>query len=43
MQRLNELYAGNNQVGFLGREYSDGMPVMAEAFARAKLGASSGS
>jgi len=38
VQRLNELYAGTNQVGFLGREYVDGMPVMTEAFSRLKLG-----
>jgi HK97 family phage major capsid protein len=34
VQRLNELYAGTNEVGFIGREYCDGMPVMAEAFVR---------
>jgi len=43
VQRLNELYAGNNQVGFLGREFCDGMPVMSEAFIRVKLGSSTGS
>jgi HK97 family phage major capsid protein len=43
VQRLNELYAGTNQVGFLGREYTDGMPVMSEAFVRVKLGASASS
>ena len=43
VQRLNELYAGTNEVGFLGREYVDGMPVMGEAFSRAKLGSDSGS
>lgn len=43
VQRLNELYAGNNQVGFLGREYCDGMPVMSEAFVRVTLGESSSS
>lgn len=37
VQRLNELYAETNQVGFIGRLQSDGMPVMAEAFARVKL------
>ncbi|HSH28678.1 MAG TPA: phage major capsid protein, partial [Thiohalobacter sp.] len=37
VQRLNELYAGNNQVGFIGRLESDGMPVLEEAFARVKL------
>ncbi len=38
MQRLNELYAATNQVGFIGRQAVDGMPVLAEAFARVKLG-----
>ncbi len=38
VQRLEELYAGTNQVGFIGRMESDGMPVLAEAFARVKLG-----
>lgn len=37
MQRLNELYAEANQVGFIGRKETDGMPVLAEAFARVKL------
>lgn len=37
MQRLAELYAETNQVGFIGRQECDGMPVMAEAFARVKL------
>ena len=37
MQRLMELYAGNNQVGFIGRAYVDGMPVLGEAFSRVKL------
>lgn len=34
LQRLNELYAETNQVGFIGRLESDGMPVLEEAFAR---------
>jgi len=38
-QRLNELYAVNNQIGFIGRLETDGMPVLAEAFARVKLAA----
>ncbi len=38
IQRLNELYAATNQIGFIGRKETDGMPVMAEAFARVKLG-----
>lgn len=38
MQRLVELYAATSQVGLVGRFESDGMPVLAEAFARVKLG-----
>lgn len=38
LQRLVELYAENNQVGFIGRLETDGMPVLAEAFVRVKLG-----
>jgi HK97 family phage major capsid protein len=38
IQRLNELYAATNQIGFIGRLESDGMPVLEEAFARVKLG-----
>lgn len=37
IQRLDELYAETNQVGFIGRMESDGMPVLPEAFARIKL------
>jgi HK97 family phage major capsid protein len=37
MQRLDELYAATNQVGFVGRMESDGMPVLEEAFVRVKL------
>lgn len=37
IQRLEELYAATNQVGFIGRLESDGMPVLADAFARVKL------
>ena len=37
LQRLNELYAETNQVGFIGRQELDGMPVLEEAFARVKL------
>lgn len=37
LQRLDELYAATNQVGFIGRLESDGMPVLAEAFVRVKL------
>lgn len=38
IQRLVELYAETNQTGFIGRYEGDGMPVLAEAFARVKLG-----
>lgn len=37
LERLNELYAANNQVGFILRFETDGMPVLEEAFARVKL------
>jgi len=37
MQRLVELYAESNQVGFIARYEGDGAPVLAEAFARVKL------
>lgn len=37
LQRLDELYAATNQVGFIGRMESDGMPVLEEAFVRVKL------
>ncbi len=39
VQILQELYAVTNQVGYIGRQEVDGMPVLAEAFVRAKLGA----
>lgn len=38
IQRLVERYAAKNQVGFLGRRYVDGSPVLSTAFARLKLG-----
>lgn len=38
IQRLVELFAANNQVGFIGRASSDGQPVLGAAFARVKLG-----
>lgn len=38
IQRIEELYAATNQVGFIGRFKVDGMPVLEEAFARVKLG-----
>jgi len=37
MQRLIELYAEQNQIGFIGRCETDGMPVLEEAFVRVKL------
>lgn len=37
VQRLDELYAETNQVGFIGRLELDGMPVLEEAFARVTL------
>lgn len=37
IQKLVELYAGTNQIGFIGRKETDGMPVLEEAFARVKL------
>ncbi len=37
MQVLKELYAETNQTGYIGRLETDGMPVLAEAFARVKL------
>lgn len=40
VQRLNELYARTNQIGFIGRAESDGMPVLGEAFARVQLASS---
>jgi HK97 family phage major capsid protein len=38
VQVLKELYAETNQTGYIGRLDTDGMPVLAEAFARVKLG-----
>lgn len=37
LQALFELYAETNQTGFIGRQETDGQPVLAEAFARVKL------
>lgn len=37
-RRLNELFALNNQIGFIARMETDGMPCLAEAFSRIKLG-----
>ena len=38
VQRLVELYAETNQTGFIARMEIDGMPTLAEAFTRIKLG-----
>lgn len=38
IQVLDQLYAETNQVGFIGRWESDGMPTLEEAFVRSKLG-----
>lgn len=40
MQRLVELYAETNQIGFIARRELDGMPVLSEAFIRIALAAS---
>lgn len=37
IQRLVELYSATNQIGLKGMLETDGMPVLAEAFARVKL------
>lgn len=37
LQRLSELYAESNQMGFIGRAETDGMPVLEEAFVRVTL------
>lgn len=36
-QRLIELFAGTNQVGYIGRLETDGMPLLEEGFVRVKL------
>ena len=38
IQVLDQLYAITNQTGYIGRLETDGAPVLAEAFARVKLG-----
>lgn len=38
IQALVELYALSNQIYYIGRMETDGMPVLEEAFARVKLG-----
>lgn len=37
IQRLVELYAGSNEIGFIGRLWFDAAPVLEQAFARVKL------
>jgi HK97 family phage major capsid protein len=37
IQRLVELYAATGEVGFMGRHFVDGSPVLGEAFARLKM------
>ncbi len=37
MQVLDQLYAEQNQIGYILRKESDGMPVLEEAFARMKV------
>lgn len=39
LQRLDEIYAATNQVGFIGRMEVDAMPVLEEAFSRIQLAA----
>lgn len=39
LQVLNELYATTNQIGYLFQYFGDGAPVVGEAFARVKMGA----
>ena len=38
VQRLVELFALENSVGYIGRIETDGMPVLPEAFVRVQLG-----
>ena len=40
IQVLNELYAATNQVGYVARMETDGMPVLEEAFVRGQIAAS---
>jgi HK97 family phage major capsid protein len=37
VQRLNERYADTSEIGFLGRYYGSGGPVLAQAFARGQI------
>ena len=39
VQRLNELYAGNGQVGFLATERVDGKVILPEGIQLLKMGA----
>jgi len=41
LQRLNELFAQTSQVGFIGRMWVDGAPVLESAFARIKIAGTS--
>lgn len=41
IQLLVEKFAGKNQIGYLGHTLADGMPVLAEAFTRLKVGGTS--
>ncbi|HEY9713248.1 MAG TPA: phage major capsid protein, partial [Chroococcales cyanobacterium] len=40
MQVLNELFSQTGQIGYISETYTEGAPVLAEAFVRLKLGAS---
>ncbi|MGW2580829.1 phage major capsid protein [Streptomyces virginiae] len=40
IQRLNELYAATDEIGFIGRQELDAMPVLEEAFVRIKCATS---
>jgi len=39
IQRLDQLYAANNKIGYIGRMEADGMPIFSEAFTRVKMSA----
>jgi len=36
MQVVDQLYAASNQIGYIGRLKTDGLPTLDEAFARIK-------
>ena len=40
IQVLNELYAVNNEIGYVVEYFGDGAPVVGEAFSRLKMKAS---